>query len=292
MTILAISQYEMECLSNWQVYEDKMVRLVEEAKIHQADLLVMGEYVGLELASWTEKNNQKQFAYIQTLLSRYQQFYLTLAQQYRLYIQPGTLPVLEKDGYYRNRAYFFSPHGEFAYQDKIYLTPFERQTRLLHPGNELKIFDTSLGRLGITICYDCEFSILAESLAHAGVQLLLVPSCTERISGLTRVSICAQARAIENQCYVAHASLIGKANWNNIVDINTGQSALYCPADSGFPETGILAQTALNIPMMIAVDLNWDKLTHVRQYGEMRNFQDRQIATSNLSFTLQMVKMT
>lgn len=292
MTIIAVSQYEIERLPHWQSYEDKILRLVEQAKENQADLLVMSEYAGLELASWTENNNHKQFAYIQSVLTDYQQFYLTLAKQYQLYIQPGTLPVLAEDGYYRNRAFFFSPSGKMGYQDKLHLTPFEKRIELIQPGHALTLFETTFGKIGITICYDGEFPILAQHLTKAGAELLLVPSCTEKITGLTRISVCSQARAIENQCYVAQSCLIGKVTWSDIVDINAGQSAVYCPADLGFPEEGLLAQAHLNMPMTIYADLTWDKLTHARQHGEMRNFQDTQIDINPILNTLTTVNLS
>jgi len=294
MTKIAITQYEIEHLPNWQAYEDKILRLVERVKENEAELLTMSEYAGLELASWTEHTRwtehkiDKQFAYINSLLPEYHQFYTTLAKQYQLYIQPGTLPVLAEDGHYRNRAYFFSPNGKIGYQDKIYLTPFEQETKLIRPGHQLQLFETSFGKLGITICYDSEFPALAHQFAKAGALLLLVPSCTEKISGLTRVSISSQARAIENQCYVAQSSLIGKVTWSDMIDINTGQSAVYCPADIGFPEEGILAQSQLNIPTIIYANLSWDKLMHARQHGEMRNFADLQTIISTPLTTVNM----
>ncbi len=292
MTILAVAQYEIERLPNWESYEDKIVRLAEQAKENQADILFMSEYAGLELASWTENKLDSQFAYIQSLLPDYQELYASLANQYQMYIQPGTLPVLAEDGYYRNRGYFFSPNGKMCYQDKIHLTPFEQQTQLIHSGQDLHVFDTAFGKIGMTICYDCEFPAIAHQLAKAGAQLLLVPSCTEKISGLTRVSISSQARAIENQCFVAQSCLIGKVTWCDVIDINTGQSAVYCPADLGFPEEGILVQSPLNTPIMIYANLNLNQLDHVRQHGEMRNFQDMQTDLSPLLHSLKTVNMT
>ncbi len=274
---IAVVQYEMQRLTQWQAFEDKIVRLVEQVKDHQTDLLLLSEYAGLELAGWSsQKQLPEQFSHIQTQLEAYQQLFTFLAKQYQLYIQPGTLPVREKNGAYRNRAYLFSPQGTVEYQDKIHLTPFENNTGLLKSGEELKVFSTSLGKLAITTCYDCEFPLVVKSLCAQGTQIILVPSCTEKISGLTRVSISAQARAIENQCYVAQSCLVGKASWNDFIDINAGQSAVYCPADMGFPENGVLVEAPLNAPIIIYADLELEKLEHVRHNGEMRNYKDMQ----------------
>lgn len=275
MITISVSQYEIEQLPKWQAYEDKIVRLVEQAKENQSQLLLMSEYAGLELCSWLNSSLEEQLNYIQTILHQYKQLFSSLAQQEQIYIQPGTIPVKEKDGYYRNRAFFFTPDGQIDYQDKIYLAPFEQKIAL-RPGRELRIFETSLGKLGINISYDSEFPLLTKRLAAAGVNLVLVPSCTEKISGLTRVKISCRARAIENQCYVAQSCLIGKVSWSKFIDINIGQSAIYCPADIGFPEDGILAQAQLNAPMLIHANLSWDTLKHVRERGEMLNYRDMQ----------------
>lgn len=277
MLTITVAQYEIEKLSSWQAYEDKIVCLVEKAKENNSQLLAMSEYAGLELAGWSTKNRLlDQFEHIQTSLQAYEQLFSSLAKEQQLYIQPGTLPVKEQDGYYRNRAYLFSPNGKIAFQDKIYLTPFELQTTYIRPGKTLTLFETQLGKLGIAICYDCEFPSLVTQLTQAGANLILVPTCTEKISGLTRVSVCSQARAIENQCYVAQSCLVGKADWCDFIDINAGQSGIYCPADLHFPEGGILSQAQLNTPMLIHADLSWEKLEQVRHSGEMRNFYDMQ----------------
>lgn len=288
---ITVAQYEIERLPSWGAYEDKIVRLVEKAKDEDTTLLALSEYAGLELAGWTDTNLHHQFEFIQTQLQQYQQLYSSLAQQYRLYIQPGTLPVKEQDGY-RNRAYLFAPNGMMSFQDKIHLTPFEKQTKLITPGTELSVFSTEFAKIGITTCYDSEFPLLAHYLCQAGAELILVPSCTEKISGLTRVAISSQARAIENQCYVAQSCLIGKASWCDFIDINIGQSGVYCPADTGFPENGILAQAQLNTPMLINAELTWEKLHYVRENGEMRNYHDMRNNICSHIKTINNVKMT
>jgi predicted amidohydrolase len=105
-----------------------------------------------------------------------------------------------------------------------------------------QVFDTALGRIGVLICYDAEFPLLGRALIEAGVEILLVPSCTEALSGYWRVRIGAMARALEGQCVVVHSPTVGPAPWSPAVDMNTGAAAIYGPPDLGFPETGVLAE--------------------------------------------------
>lgn len=268
------AQYQIEQLPNWQSYENKIVCLVEHAKENGANLLTLSEYSGLELTSFGPQGIEKQFEHVQTLLNDYLELFSSLAKQNQMYIQAGSLPVKETDGFYRNRAFIFFPNGRYGYQDKLYLPPFEAATKLLRGGSSLKLFNTKIGKIGILLCYDIELPHLAQQLTGAGAKLLLVPCCTEKFSGLTRVSISCRARAIENQCYIMQSCLVGKASWCDFIDINTGQSGIYCPADIAISEEGILAQAQFNAPMLINAELSYEKLNHVREGGETANFND------------------
>jgi predicted amidohydrolase len=59
------------------------------------------------------------------------------------------------------------------------------------------------------ICYDVEFPELSRLMADQGMNILFVPFLTDTQNGYTRVKHCAQARAIENECYVAIAGCVG-----------------------------------------------------------------------------------
>ena len=69
---------------------------------------------------------------------------------------------------------------------------------------------------GIQICYDVEFPELPRLLAEQGMQILFVPFMTDTQNGYTRVRSCAQARAIENECYVAIAGSVGNLDDQNV----------------------------------------------------------------------------
>ena len=76
-------------------------------------------------------------------------------------------------------------------------------------GDELKIFDTDVGKIGILVCFDVEFPELSRLLVDRGMQILFVPFLTDTKNGYLRVRRCAQARAIENECYVAISGSVG-----------------------------------------------------------------------------------
>jgi predicted amidohydrolase len=86
--------------------------------------------------------------------------------------------------------------------------------------------------------------------------VLLVPSCTDTEAGANRVRLGCQARAMENQVYVACAVTAGEAPWSPALDVNTGTAAVYTPIDRGFPCDGVLASAETGADWAIAdVDL-------------------------------------
>ena len=101
----------------------------------------------------------------------------------------------------------------------------------------LKAFDTPLGKLGILICYDNEFPMLAHmALPNKGVELILAPSCTDTLAGAYRVRIGAQARALENQIAVLASPTVGTAPWSPAQWTKTAAAPPFtCPPDYGMP---------------------------------------------------------
>lgn len=216
----------------------------------------------------------KQLLALQSLLDDYIKLYQCLAQKHQCYIQAGTFPVAIEPEVYRNRAYLFWPDGRFDFQDKIMMTRFENEQWLIKKGQELKCFDTEFGKIAINICYDSEFPLLARKQAEAGATLILVPSCTDTVAGFHRVKIGCQARALENQCYVVQACLVGEAPWSEAVDINVGSAGVYTPVDRGFPDNGILASGVLNKVEWVIAELSLGSVATVREQGQVFNYRD------------------
>jgi predicted amidohydrolase len=151
------------------------------------------------------------------------------------------------------------------------MTRFERETWDVGPGGPLRVFDTALGKIGILICYDAEFPLLGRALADAGAEIILVPSCTDTRAGYSRVRIGAMARALENQCVVVQSPTVGYAQWSPAVDENVGAAGVFGPPDLGFPDTGILAEGALNDPGLVAAQVDLAAVATVRAQGAVFN---------------------
>ena len=137
------------------------------------------------------------------------QRFADLAISYNINVITGTMPEL-KNGNLYNVGYLCRRDGSKIERfEKMHVTPDEVKVWGLKGGNSIQAFDTDCGKIGILICYDIEFPELSRLLADEGVEIIFVPFLTDTQNGYSRVRNCAQARAIENECYVAIAGSVG-----------------------------------------------------------------------------------
>lgn len=197
-----------------------------------------------------------------------------LAVSYNINIIAGSMPVLEDDELL-NVSYLCRRDGTQEAQYKIHPTPHEKSAWIMKGGNRLQTFDTDFGKIGVLICYDVEFPELSRLLADEGMQILFVPFWTDTKNGYLRVRCCAQARAIENECYVAIAGSVGNLPKVDGADIQYAQSAVFSPSDFSFPHDAVMAETTPNTEMTLIVDLDFLPLTKLKNQGSVRNSLDR-----------------
>ena len=280
---IACAQYPIEFLPDWDAYEAKLTRWVAEAAGEGAALLVFPEYGAMELASLDPASAgdlQGSLASVSALLPQVDALHGRLAAQFGVYILAASAPAREeaRDGAcYVNRARLFAPNGKVGVQDKQIMTRFEAEEWCVSSGGPMRVFDTALGRIGVLICYDSEFPLLARAQVEAGAHLLLVPSCTDSMQGYWRVRLGCQARALEGQCYVAQAPTVGEALWSPAVDVNHGAAGLYCPPDAAMgpcPEDGVLVIGERGRPQWVYGEVDRSRVAGLRIAGAVLNTRD------------------
>ena len=282
MPVLAACQYKIELIETWDAYVAHLSSLVREAVERGAELLLLPEYAGLVLSGQLPPDQrsdlQGSIAGIQPLIPAWLELCEQLARSHGILFQPGSAPVKDPDGIYRNRAWLFGPNGLIGYQDKIIMTRFEReQWKIAGAADGLKTFETPLGTLGVLICYDNEFPMLAHTLAERGVDLILAPSCTDTLAGAYRVRIGAQARALENQIAVLTSPTAGNAPWSPALDENKGRAALYVPSDYGMPPSGVFAESAdddVEATSWLVTEIDLAEVTRLRTEGQVATRRD------------------
>ena len=145
--------------------------------------------------------------------------FASLAAELRVFLLAGSLTVRADDGLLANRSLLFDTHGAcIAQYDKIHLfdtgviaNNASKESDIFVPGSRAVLAPTSVGRLGLSFCYDLRFPHLYRDLAKAGAELLAVPSNFLETTGRAHWHVLLRARAIENGCYVLAPAQCGES---------------------------------------------------------------------------------
>jgi predicted amidohydrolase len=272
---VAAAQYPIDRFRAFADYEIKITHWVTDAAGKGARLIVFPEYGAMELASVAGPDIagdlKRSIEALQDFLPAAHDLHKNLATQHQVYICAASAPLRQTDGTFRNTARLFAPSGKVGTQEKRVMTRFEREEWAISSGEGLNVFETSLGKIGIAICYDAEFPLLVRALVEAGAEMILVPSCTDAMPGYHRVRIACAARALENQCFVVQSPTVGEADWSPAVDANAGAANVFGPPDRCFPDDGVIATGALNQPGFVFADIDLWRVKDVRRDGQVLN---------------------
>lgn len=246
--------------------------LVNEAHRQEAEVVVLPELQVLELL-----NIEKDLA--EHKAARYLAQYADAMEDWLKRISCSSGMTLVGGSYFKengsglvNVCAVADPGRGLSLGTKNNLTAYERDVWKLHSGQGLaKPHDP---RLGVTICYDSEFPESGRALAEEGVLVQCVPAFTETKRGFQRVRWSCKARAIENQNFVVHSSLLGSLG-RQPVPSTYGSSAILTPSIEPFPVSAVLAETKLGEEGVVVADLDLDMLEEARESGDVRNWNDR-----------------
>jgi predicted amidohydrolase len=274
---VSAAQYPIGQPATFSAWEHNLASWVARGAATGAQLLVFPEYAAIELSATcgahTAGDLQATLSAVADFAPAMEVAIGRLAKRHNVHILAGSGPFRRPDGRYSNAARLITPVGTIGIQNKMIMTPFEVAWGVV-PGDVLQVFDTALGRIGIAICYDCEFPLLVRAMAEAGAEIILIPSCTERLAGVHRVRAGAAARALESQIVTITSAIVGDALWSPAIDRNTGVAALFTPPEPRICETGVLAEGCLNEPGWVTATVDLDALQAIRREGEMRNHLD------------------
>jgi predicted amidohydrolase len=275
---VASAQYPIDEITSFSAFENKLSQWVQQAVAHGANLLVFPEYGAMELARIAGRHVSRDLhgstEALQYYLGDYEAAHAELAKQFGICILAGSAPTRLTDGRFVNRARLFAPKGTSGFQQKHIMTRFEAEDWGIGASAGLCVFDIGIAKLGICICYDTEFPLIARALAESGAEILLAPSCTDTLAGYYRVRHACAARALENQLYVVQSSTVGDAPWLAALDINIGAAGVFAPPDSRMTADGVIAEGTRNEPQWLYADLDLDLLAAVRRDGEVLNHRD------------------
>jgi len=272
---LGIVQWQMRTVTTLSSLIEQVEFFVDAVSGYKSDFILFPELFNAPLMAKYNQSGEAEAIraladYTEPLRIKFSEF----AVSYNINIITGSMPYMESGKLY-NISYLCRRDGTWDYHKKIHITPSESSSWGMLGGSRLKAFDTDCGKVGVLICYDVEFPELARLYAEQDVDILFVPFLTDTQNGYNRVRRCAQARAIENECYVAIAGCVGNLPKVNNMDIQYAQSAVFSPSDFAFPTNAIVAEATPNAEMTLIADVNLGLLKELHQEGSVRNLKDR-----------------
>jgi predicted amidohydrolase/ribosomal protein S18 acetylase RimI-like enzyme len=272
---LGLVQWQMRHFANFEELCNQIEFFIGAVSSYQSDFVLFPELFNAPLMAdhnhLTEADAIRKLAeYTEPLRDRF----IDYAISHNINIITGSMPYMN-DGSLYNIGYVIRRNGSYEEYEKIHITPNEITYYGMTGGDKIKVIDTDSGKIGVLICYDIEFPEVSRILADQDMQMLFVPFLTDTQNGYTRVRHCAQARAIENECYVAIAGCVGNLPKVNNMDIQYAQSAVFTPSDFSFPNNGIKAEATPNNEMTLIVDVDLDLLRQLHNFGSVKTLKDR-----------------
>lgn len=272
---LGLVQWQMRLYKNLDELMQQVEYFVDAVSGYRADFALFPEFFNAPLMS--EYNHLSEPEAIRNLANFTEEIknrFAELSISHNINIITGSMPEMIDNDLY-NVGYLCKRDGGIERFEKLHVTPDESKVWGLQGGSMIQAFDTDCGKIGILICYDIEFPELSRLLADDGIDILFVPFLTDTQNGYSRVRNCAQARAIENECYVAIAGSVGNLPKVHNMDIQYAQSMVFTPCDFSFPTNGVKAEATPNTEMILIADVDIDMLRHLNQFGSVRNLKDR-----------------
>lgn len=274
---LGLIQWQMR---NYNTLEELMQQVeffVDALSSYRCDFALFPEFFNAPLMAefnhLSEPEAIRRLAeYTETIVQEFSK----LSISYNINIITGSMPEIIHENLYNN-GFLCHRDGRVDRFEKLHITPDEAKVWGMKGGSHIQTYETDAGKIGILICYDVEFPELGRLLAEEGLDILFVPFLTDTQNGYSRVRNCAQARAIENECYVAIAGSVGNLPKVHNMDVQYAQSMVFTPCDFSFPTNGIKAEATPNTEMILIVDVDLDLLKELHSHGAVKNLKDRRL---------------
>lgn len=272
---LGLIQWQMRPYKEVESLLQQVEFFVDAVSGYRADFALFPEFFNAPLMA--QNNHLSEAEAIRELARHTQEIVEKISGysiSYNINIIAGSMPEVINGNLY-NAGYLCKRDGTIERYEKIHVTPDEVKVWGMQGGKGIQVFETDCGKIGILICYDAEFPELSRILAEQGMDILFVPFLTDTQNGYSRVRYCSQARAIENECYVAIAGSVGNLPNVHNMDIQFAQSMVFTPCDFAFPSNGIKAEATPNTEMILVVDVDVSLLRELHEFGSVRNLKDR-----------------
>lgn len=255
--IICVALAQTNCRVGDKKYNLKKIeRFVEKAKEKKADLVIFPE---LALTGYVCRDLVYELA--ETIPGPSVQHLETIAKEANTHLVVG---MLEKSGKAKavlyNTAVLIGPEGYIGKYQKMHLpthSVFEEK-RYFRGGYQTPLFETSIGKLGLIICYDIFFPEITRLLRLKGAQLVICISASPSVRrGFFEVFTA--ARALENTMFLAYVNLVGIEDGLQF----WGGSRMIAPSGK------IIAKAKYDEEDMIIAQINYSDMNRVEVFVPM-----------------------
>ncbi len=194
------------------------------------------------------------------LLEFYLHIFQSLAERTERWLAPGTTLELHK-GELFNTALLFSPEGKIVGRQRQTHRSLEERAWGLSAGDELRVFTTDVGRIGVVIGEDLHYPEVSRILALQGANILVHPTSAELFrrngsAGDEQHLVDLWREVQSNQIFGVQANLVS-ANFR-------GRSAVYAPVEYHGDNSGIVARAETDDRAeIISAELDFEGLQKV-----------------------------
>ncbi|MEQ8275090.1 MAG: GNAT family N-acetyltransferase [Deltaproteobacteria bacterium] len=273
---ICVVQYLMRPIDDFEDFASQCEHFVDVASDNKSDFVVFPELLTAQVMSIVKAKRPAEAARgLAAYTPQYLELFTGLAVKYNVNIIGGSQLVVEEDEELYNVGWLFRRNGTRESQYKLHISPNEAWWWGVAPGSKLQVFDTDRGKIAILVGYDVQFPELCRVVAAKGANIVFVPFSAEERYAYLRVRHCAQARAIENQLYVAISGGTGTIPFVDNADLHYAQSGIFTPSDFPFSRDAIASECPPNIENVIIQDLDLELIRRNRLDGTERPFTQR-----------------
>lgn len=203
---LSILQFSID-YKNPESNRKKVRELVSKASASGSDMLILPE-------TWTTGYSEEIFHDIMSYAEKEDGPTVTmmreLAQKNKVYIVGGSIPEYDGQNVY-NTIFFIDKSGDIIGKyHKMHLYSAMDEDKAFKNGSEMPVFDTELGKIALMTCYDIRFPELSRTYAVRGAQIIITVANFPKPK-VHHWRTLLQARAIENQMFIAACNRVGSA---------------------------------------------------------------------------------
>lgn len=220
-------------LIQMKVHNDKKENLLRAANLikkissEKSDIVILPEmfscpYITSNFPIYAEEEGDYSYNFLSNI-----------AKENNIYLVAGSIPEIDNNKIY-NTSYVFNRYGEkIGKHRKVHLFDIDikgkqtfKESDTLNAGDEVTVFDTAFGKIGLCICYDFRFPELARLMVNKGAKAIIVPASFNMTTGPAHWHVMFRSRAIDNQVYTIGCS---PARDYNSSYISYGHSLIVSP---------------------------------------------------------------